>query len=92
MKRMFKARLRRNYPSAYECEAPMSEVASCIKQRRVRIRRQMKENGTPDLTLSQHGLTKESWKCIWESLSNKQYVEKGNKCKVAVDARTRRMK
>ena len=42
--------------------------------------------------LCQHGLTHESWLKIWESCFEKAYFKKSNKCKVAMDARTRRIK
>ena len=91
MVRLFKQRIRRLYPGNYEESYVMSEIATNIRQRRVRLRNHMKHNGSKEFTPIAHGLTKESWNAIWDSITNEKYVEKSTKCKLAADERTRRI-
>jgi hypothetical protein len=91
MVRLFKLRVRSLYPGDYEEKFVLSEVANNIRQRRVRVRNHMKENGCKDHTPIAHGLSKESWDAIWDSISSSNYIEKSNKCKVAATERTRRI-
>ena len=79
------------YGKDFDDQYVLEEVCSNIRQKRVRIRKQMKREGSKNHVPLAHGLTKESRDKIWESLSNKQYVDNFNKCNVAAHVRTRRI-
>ena len=69
----------------------MGKVGNHIWQRQVRVKNQMKWNGSKAFTLLEHGLTRESLEMIWLSITNQKYVNTSNKYKWAVDVQTKRM-
>lgn len=91
-KRLFASRVQVLYPGNYDIDFVLEDVATNIRQRRQRIRKQMIKNNSKMNTPIQHGLTLKSWNNIWASITNKEYQEKSQKCKAAATARTERMK
>lgn len=91
MKRNFANRICSLYPGKYEIDYVLEDVGANIRQRRQRTRNHMKKNGCKQFTPIAHGLTVKSWNNIWASLSNPTYQGKSNKCKIAAEARTKRI-
>lgn len=91
VKRNFANRVQLLYPGNYHMDFVLEDVATNIRQRRQRIRKHMIKHNSKIHTPIQHGLTITSWNNIWASITNPEYQEKSQKCKVAANARTERM-
>jgi hypothetical protein len=91
-KRRFLKSLRQLYPEEWCSKYVMKQVGNNLKEKRVRLRRSFRNARQKECVPCSGGCTLESWNLIFESLSDANLEAKTEKCKVAVDARTKRLK
>jgi hypothetical protein len=81
-KTLFMERLKDIYPGGWDPFWVLSRIGANIRQRRVRMRNNFKKFNRKEHASIPPGLAVGSWNCIYDSLSNPQYQELSDKCKV----------
>jgi hypothetical protein len=87
-KTLFMERLKEIYSGGWDPVWVLSKIGANIRQRRIRMRNNFKKYTKKESAPIPPGLAVESWNSIYDSLSNPQYQEVSDKCKVAADERS----
>jgi hypothetical protein len=92
LKRRFLKSLRQLYPRQWCNKYVMKQVGNNLKEKRVQLRQSFRNARSKECVPCSDGCSLESWNFIFESLSNANLQAKMEKCKVAAEARTERLK